>query len=935
MNIKKHIPRLMAVILSFSVLSGGVIPAYATDAEIVISESPLEGIEFDDAGQYVPENNEPSDNLETVSGNEKPISAPGHNYGEDDKCTDCGELNPNHEHSYSEAISKEATCIEAGEKTFTCVCGDSYTETIPAVDHSYENEICTKCGMKFHCKLDKVSIGDTETRVIAGQTLEFICIDDAYVDSTGETKGALFIAKDFIPGNILTMGVSNNSFVKDWGLNSIRSKLNGDTSDLEDLLNVDTTVTTAYSYQKTAKDYDMQTASSYGPVSSYSGTNAIDKVFILSLEEAIKYNKVNINGIEISTMWDLNCDGVVDLKSSSTGRYGYFLRTPISGTNKFTYSIAYTGAVVTTASIQYGIRPCYVKASSVIEHNYTEKITKEPTCTEDGIKTFICICGDSYTESIPATGHNYSIIITKWASCTETGERTYVCICGDSYTETIPATSHNYAETITKEASCTETGERTYTCACGDSYSEIIPLAHQYVGGVCEKCGGKQDAGLYDENDELVASFDELANVYGLDITKYLSDTRYQSDKEGLYYILNHNDELGSAVKLVVPEGVTTIGRNAFKMCKQLRSIVLPDTITTLGGCFVDGCINLEEITIPLSCEFGKYTFTSTNPKLSKFILTEGSGKAIDYVYNYVDCSYQYTPWYINKAHNISVKIADGVTRIGDLTFRECTGLTSVEMTGTVTQIGAQAFYKCENLVTVLNELLPQNLEVLGNGAFYNCLNIQLDGVIIIPSKIAEIPNECFSYVGYNQNVEHIRCILPDRLTYIGESAFSGWKFETMGIVGSDSDIEIPATVTEIGQNAFAGNTNLETVELPYGVESLGHGAFQNCSVLRDVDIPDSVTYMGCYMFKNCKKLLTMYIPDSVERIGNPQGSVTPAYTDGMFYGTSYVKIYCGASSKPTNWFSNWNCYGYNKGCLYNSTYFNTSREQYNAIKNN
>ncbi len=262
-------------------------------------------------------------------------------------------------------------------------------------------------------------------------------------------------------------------------------------------------------------------------------------------------------------------------------------------------------------------------------------------------------------------------------------------------------------------------------------------------------------------------------------------------------------------------------------------------------------------------------------------------------------------------------------------------GLTSVEMTGTVTQIGAQAFYKCENLVTVLNELLPQNLEVLGNGAFYNCLNIQLDGVIIIPSKIAEIPNECFSYVGYNQNVEHIRCILPDRLTYIGESAFSGWKFETMGIVGSDSDIEIPATVTEIGQNAFAGNINLVTVELPYGVESLRHGVFQSCSVLRDVNIPDSVTYMGCYMFINCKKLLTMYIPDSVERIGNPQGSVTPAYTDGMFYGTSYVKIYCGASSKPTNWFSNWSCYGYNKGCLYNSTYFNTSREQYNAIKNN
>lgn len=43
-----------------------------------------------------------------------------------------------HEHAYTESVSKEATCTETGEKTFTCECGETYIENIEATGHNYE-----------------------------------------------------------------------------------------------------------------------------------------------------------------------------------------------------------------------------------------------------------------------------------------------------------------------------------------------------------------------------------------------------------------------------------------------------------------------------------------------------------------------------------------------------------------------------------------------------------------------------------------------------------------------------------------------------------------------------------------------------------------------------------------------------------------------------
>ena len=71
---------------------------------------------------------------------------PNHTY-KDGVCAVCGAVDPNHQHTETETVTKAATCTEPGEKTYTCsLCGESHTETIPAAGHHYENGVCTVCG---------------------------------------------------------------------------------------------------------------------------------------------------------------------------------------------------------------------------------------------------------------------------------------------------------------------------------------------------------------------------------------------------------------------------------------------------------------------------------------------------------------------------------------------------------------------------------------------------------------------------------------------------------------------------------------------------------------------------------------------------------------------------------------------------------------------
>lgn len=107
-------------------------------------------------------------------------------------------------------------------------------------------------------------------------------------------------------------------------------------------------------------------------------------------------------------------------------------------------------------------------------HNYTSTITKQATCGIDGVRTYNCSCGDSYTEVIKATGnHNYSSTVTKQATCAEEGVKTFTCsTCGNMYNEAIAKTNdHNWTVRHVDEVghyASTGTHEVTFIkCSCG------------------------------------------------------------------------------------------------------------------------------------------------------------------------------------------------------------------------------------------------------------------------------------------------------------------------------------------------------------------------------------------------------------------------------------------------------------------------------------
>ena len=126
-------------------------------------------------------------------------------------------------------------------------------------------------------------------------------------------------------------------------------------------------------------------------------------------------------------------------------------------------------------------------ATQAHTHNYTATVTKQPTCTAEGVKTFRCSCGDSYTETISAAGHVFGAYVynndaTEAADGTETAACT---ICGAKDTRTAAGTKivhvHNYTAAVTKAATCAEEGVKTYTCSCGSSYTETVPvIAHSF-----------------------------------------------------------------------------------------------------------------------------------------------------------------------------------------------------------------------------------------------------------------------------------------------------------------------------------------------------------------------------------------------------------------------------------------------------------------------
>ena len=139
------------------------------------------------------------------------------------------------------------------------------------------------------------------------------------------------------------------------------------------------------------------------------------------------------------------------------------------------------------------------------------------------------------------------------------------------------------------------------------------------------------------------------------------------------------------------------------------------------------------------------------------------------------------------------------------------------------------------------------------------------------------------SYKGNDTKIVIPETIGKDSVTVIGDEVFSagkkGLNASQKKARSSITEINIPDTVTAIGNGAFNGCGNLSNIKIPEGVISIGSYAFSGCKSLSSIVIPDSVTSIGSYAFQGCINLTNIGIPKNVMYIG-----------DGAFYGCFSLK---------------------------------------------
>lgn len=121
-------------------------------------------------------------------------------------------------------------------------------------------------------------------------------------------------------------------------------------------------------------------------------------------------------------------------------------------------------------------------------HSYTSTVTKASTCASEGVMTYRCSCGNSYTETIGKTAHSFgSYTYNNDATEAADGTETAVCsVCGERSTKTAAGTKlahvHSYTETITTPPACTTDGVKMFSCSCGSSYTEAVPATGHIWG---------------------------------------------------------------------------------------------------------------------------------------------------------------------------------------------------------------------------------------------------------------------------------------------------------------------------------------------------------------------------------------------------------------------------------------------------------------------
>lgn len=363
--------------------------------------------------------------------------------------------------------------------------------------------------------------------------------------------------------------------------------------------------------------------------------------------------------------------------------------------------------------------------------------------------------------------------------------------------------------------------------------------------------GTRYDLGLWYDLPSTTAST-TLYAIY-LTPTSYTTTSQYVVVPKTVNAIAGSSSNSGSSPKnifgsssdstlkyITLHRNTTTIGSYALYGCKTLTGISHSDGVDALGSYAMAGCVELVKYRFaPYTQSVGNNAFASDTKlgSVTNFENTKVSQVAKNV---FSQCS-----------SLISISLPNTITAIGDGAFKECSKLTSMDLSKTkTTTIGASAFASCGNLGTII---FPTTLTIIGTSAFKDDTNLR--SVQNLEKTIVSTINkdaflEC-------KNLSSVK--LPQTLSTLGESAFKGCSNLT-AVSGFEN-----TAVKVLEARTFANCSSLSTLSLARGLTEIRTEALIGCSALRNLDTLSTtkVTKIGVKALKDTAGLTSISLPAS------------------------------------------------------------------------
>ena len=341
------------------------------------------------------------------------------------------------------------------------------------------------------------------------------------------------------------------------------------------------------------------------------------------------------------------------------------------------------------------------------------------------------------------------------------------------------------------------------------------------------------------------------------------------SDIEGRIYNISDIDK-----------NITRLGESCFHGCKNIRRINISSDIKEIGDFAFEGCENLYEVhfegDVPEEMTIGSEIFRGIQTDFKIFVPENKFGKYNRILNEYSKYIYPkpiddsiiyYADNILNQTQHTQID-ANGQNwnlpyyKIPNVTsIPNCFSSTNVKkiiLNETITEITKDAFSECTELDYIY---LSDNITAFGDKCFYNCNSIKK---IHIPDNLTGYGSQTFNgchnlneFVSYNK-----KYVSDDNRCYIKNSTL---YFFAEGDIKENSQYIIPNTVKIINACAFINCTKLYEINLPITLTTIGDYAFAGCSnmYLTNNTIHNNITKIGKYAFKDCINIKRVSIPNN------------------------------------------------------------------------